>query len=177
VQPQKRRSKKFNKTGGGFTIIELIVVIAIIAVLAGIVLISINQYMAKARDARRKQDLQNIATALELYYAQYGYYPGMFSGAGSTYCSAITSVSGTWLTPYLTKMPSDPSWNGNTSSPNLPYSYQYCLRYSGGYDNKHYAIQAALETSSGNMGSDNWCSTGAYCYSGYNYVIANNWHP
>jgi len=55
---------KFQKA---FTIIELIVVIAIIAVLSGIVLSSVNQFRSKARDARRKADLVSIKKALLIY--------------------------------------------------------------------------------------------------------------
>lgn len=66
-----------------FTIIELIVVIAVIAVLATVVLVSVNQYTAKARDARRKQDLTNIAKALVMYYGVNGNWISTGSGCGS----------------------------------------------------------------------------------------------
>jgi len=45
----------------GFTIIELIVVIAIIAILAAIVLVNVTVYINKAKDARVKSDLGSIA--------------------------------------------------------------------------------------------------------------------
>jgi len=59
----------------GFTIIELIVVIAIIAVLSGIVVVNTGQYLAKTRDAKRLSDMHTIQLALQAYYEQYGYYP------------------------------------------------------------------------------------------------------
>ncbi len=59
----------------GFTIIELIVVIAIIAVLAGIVLVSVTQYINKSKEARANADANNIEKALQLFYAKYGDYP------------------------------------------------------------------------------------------------------
>ena len=50
----------------GFTLIELLVVIAIISLLSGIVLASINQSRAKARDTRRLGNARAIITALEM---------------------------------------------------------------------------------------------------------------
>ena len=46
-----------NHISKGFTIIELIVVIAIIAVLAGIVLVNVTQYINKSKDASIEADM------------------------------------------------------------------------------------------------------------------------
>ena len=59
----------------GFTLVELIVVIGIISLLSSIVLASLGNARAKARDARRLADMHNIRTALELYRSKYGVYP------------------------------------------------------------------------------------------------------
>jgi prepilin-type N-terminal cleavage/methylation domain-containing protein len=59
----------------GFTIIELIVVITIIAVLTAIVTSSVNKFQAKSRDARRLADMQEIFKALSLYQADNGCIP------------------------------------------------------------------------------------------------------
>jgi len=63
------------KNQKGFTIIEIIVVIAIIAVLATIIITNINQFQAKARDARRIADVNQIKKALETYRIDNGSYP------------------------------------------------------------------------------------------------------
>jgi len=65
----------FNKNKG-FTIIELIVVIAIIAVLAAIVLTNVSGYINRAKEARASDDFNNIAKAIQIFYGQYGMYPG-----------------------------------------------------------------------------------------------------
>ncbi|MCI5051349.1 MAG: type II secretion system GspH family protein [Candidatus Pacebacteria bacterium] len=52
------------KTKKGFTLIELLVVVAIIGVLASIVLSSLNEARTKARDARRKSDIDQIRKAM-----------------------------------------------------------------------------------------------------------------
>jgi len=55
---------KINK---GFTLIELLVVIAIIGILSSIVVVSLNDNRAKARDAVRVGDLRSLAQAAEQY--------------------------------------------------------------------------------------------------------------
>ena len=57
-----------NKTQKGFTLVELIVVIAIIAVLSGVLVLAINPaaLLAKGRDAKRLDDLDTLNKALSL---------------------------------------------------------------------------------------------------------------
>ena len=59
----------------GFTLIELIVVIAIIGTLTGLIVNNLNDARARARDAKRKQDLGSFKTALRLYYNDNQTYP------------------------------------------------------------------------------------------------------
>lgn len=54
----------------GFTIIELIVVIAIIAVLAAIVLVNVTQYIAKGRNAAIKSNLNTMQANAAVWYDQ-----------------------------------------------------------------------------------------------------------
>ena len=56
-----------------FTLIELLVVIAIIGILAAIALPSLANVRAKARDARRLTDLDQMAKAMELYFSDYNH--------------------------------------------------------------------------------------------------------
>jgi len=59
----------------GFTLVEMLVVIAIIAILASIFLVGLQGFRGSAYDARRLSDVTNIQSKLELYYNQHGDYP------------------------------------------------------------------------------------------------------
>ncbi len=59
----------------GFTLIEILVVVAIIGILASIALIGVNDAREKARDARRVSDLYQISQAIEMYNNASGIYP------------------------------------------------------------------------------------------------------
>lgn len=71
----------------GFTLIEILVVIAIIGILASVVLAALNSARSKARDAQRKETLKQISRAAELYYNDNLAYPvttGWLSGWNPT---------------------------------------------------------------------------------------------
>jgi len=75
------------KNKKGFTLIELLVVVSIISLLASVVLASLNTARAKARDARRLQDLKQIQLALELYKDKCGSYIVQQNCTGTAYGS------------------------------------------------------------------------------------------
>ena len=59
----------------GFTLIEMLIVIAVISILAGVVLTGVTGFQASARDTRRVADLKNTQNFLELYFNKCGIYP------------------------------------------------------------------------------------------------------
>lgn len=70
--------KRFNKTSLGFTLIELLIVISVMALLIGAVALNMPSQGRNARDSRRKVDIEQIRSALELYRTDRpnGNYPG-----------------------------------------------------------------------------------------------------
>lgn len=67
--------KTLKKLQKGFTIIELLIVIAIIGILAGLVLNNFQGAQAKARDVQRRTRVNSIHSKLEEYYNNNGGYP------------------------------------------------------------------------------------------------------
>lgn len=59
----------------GFTLIELLVILSIMGFMGSLVLSSTQKARGKARDAKRRGDLNQIAKALELYANDNGHYP------------------------------------------------------------------------------------------------------
>lgn len=118
-----------SKNNKGFTLIELLVVVAIIGLLSSVVLVSLDSARAKARDAKRKQDIKQIQNALALYYdSNNGKYPD---------CSPwVKSTDNNWnnggclilaLKPFIPSLPLDPKNIITASGPwyNNNYAYAY----------------------------------------------------
>ncbi len=59
----------------GFTLLELIVVVAVLGVLVAIALQQFSLYRSRATDAAMRSDLKNAALAMESYYGEFLDYP------------------------------------------------------------------------------------------------------
>jgi prepilin-type N-terminal cleavage/methylation domain-containing protein len=67
----------------GFTIVELLIVIVVIGILAAITIVAFNGVQAKARDAQRKQNLNDLAQVISIYQMDNGNYITTGGGAGN----------------------------------------------------------------------------------------------
>ena len=90
---------KMMKKNEGFTLIELMIVIAIIGILAAIAIPQFSAYRQRSYNAAAEADLRNAATAQEAYYVDAQHYTGTITGLiGSTYglyTSQSVTVGGT----------------------------------------------------------------------------------
>jgi len=103
----------------GFTLVEMVVVIAVIGVLMGIAFQGFTTIQQNARDTRRVADLRKVQIQLELYFVKCGHYPTTAAcgattqpTAGATFASWATLVGNTTtnlgLVTRLEEIPSDP---------------------------------------------------------------------
>lgn len=67
---------------GGFTVVEIIITVSVIAILAAIVTVAYPQYMRTARDNERKSDLAQLASAIKGWALQKNNYMEANSGCG-----------------------------------------------------------------------------------------------
>lgn len=114
----------------GFTLLELILVIGMLAIIAATVIVAINptNQLSSARDAARRQELREIENALEQYIIDGNVAPTIPTGIGNAKEICQSSVTGnactvtndgldlaTILTPdYLVDIPIDPNETGST---------------------------------------------------------------
>ncbi len=72
-----RENPTYGRCAQGFTLVELLTVIAIIAVLAGILIPAVGAVQENARKASTRAELQGMAGALAQYHAEYRYWPAI----------------------------------------------------------------------------------------------------
>jgi general secretion pathway protein G len=99
----------------GFTLIELMVVLAIIGVLAALIVPNVLSRADDARVTAARTDVGNLMQALKLYKLDNQRFPSADQGLNALAFKPTTEpLPGNWK-PYLDKMPSDP-WG-------RPYQY------------------------------------------------------
>jgi len=86
-----------------FTLIELLIVVAIIAILAAIAVPNLLEAQIRAKTTRAKSDMRVIAGALEAYHVDNNHYPETFvTTRWARYLMLTTPI------PYMTSIPLDP---------------------------------------------------------------------
>ena len=154
---------------GAFTLIGLLVVIAIIAVLLGLVFPVFQGVLERAKKVEAKNDLTQIVTAVNAFYTEYGRYPTSATtdatanyGAGSSSSKAVfdelRGKSTTLNTRQIVFI--SPAENTTQTSPKGkmgtdaqfydPWGFAYAIRIDADYDNQ----VANPYTGSGGAGAD-----------------------
>ena len=85
-------TKLTKKNEEGFTLIELMIVIAIIGILAAIAIPQFSAYRKRSYNSAAQADIRNAATAQEAYYVDF-----------STYATAVANITGTTYGLWLSK--------------------------------------------------------------------------
>jgi general secretion pathway protein G len=100
-----------NRTQSGFTLLELLVVLGIIAMLAGIVGPQVMKHMGESKIKAAKVQIEDLAATLDMYKLDLGSYPTTDEGLNALIESPDTSKR--WNGPYLrkSKIPLDPWQN------------------------------------------------------------------
>lgn len=94
ARPKKRWSKD-----AGATLLEILVVLAIIALLAAVVGPRVVGYLSKAKSTTAELQLDNLKTAIELFYVDLGRYPSEQEGLQAL--MNRPTAAGDWAGPYL----------------------------------------------------------------------------
>ena len=98
------RKDRQNHARGGFTLIEILLVVVIIGILAAVAIPRLGGRVKQAQIAAAQADVNNIGMALRLYEVDNGSYPGSLQSLVASPGSAPN-----WRGPYLEKgIPKDP---------------------------------------------------------------------
>ena len=100
------------KNARGFTLIELIVVVAILVFVASVTFAGLTGVRLGAHDKHRIDDLEQLEKALNLYANDHNYFPRESDGANGNI--ATNKTLRTMLEPYMKKIPADPINDANT---------------------------------------------------------------
>ncbi len=92
-----------------FTLIEILIVVAVIGILAVLAMTNWKGQLNKAKDTQRKKDLNRLRTAFEEYYNDHNCYPPS---------DILNNCGGSELQPYLNSIPCDPETH-------TPYYYVF----------------------------------------------------
>ena len=142
---------RIKNTQKGFTLIELMIVIAIISVLAVTLVPQLTWAQARARDAGRVSSLKNITAVLETYYSDEGQFPLIPVKWETTANNCFSKTDGS-VNDSLKELfkggtsPIDPQATNKAGECMSNASFGYKVLEKSGISNASYIIVANVET-------------------------------
>ena len=109
---------KAKRTESGFTLIELLVVVSIMGILLALSVFGMQGARQSSRDGRRKADLEQIRSGLEMYKSDCGVYPATLTGSSLVGSGTPSSCSSDNI--YIASIPKDPL---STQTSSIDYAY------------------------------------------------------
>lgn len=121
----------------GFSLIELVIVVSVLAILAAVVTPQINKLVTKSKVSRLESELKTIKNAVNSAYADIGFLPRDVKKNQDPGLMAKSKVPKAykekWEGPYLDRWPTEHPWGGS-------YDYNYgknsVFNYDGDYGNE-----------------------------------------
>jgi len=145
------------KNKKGFTLIELIIVITIIAFLFSMIIYFLRGQLFKGTDAKRKSDMHKIFVALEEYEKDHDCYPDVARNPEIVMCDP-----GFGLRPYLNKIPCEPSTDSN-----------YIIEVDDSVCPSWFRIYAKLESNSDVDIDESGCNWGCGPQYSFNFYMSS----
>lgn len=164
--------KLLKKNNGGFSLAEILIVIALLGILATVVLLNLGGSDVKAKEASLQSNLETLRTAVDLYRSDHGFYPG---GTGDADNGSLTSQL------FMDKLTQYTDGTGNTSTskttvfkygpylkefPSEPFTSTTTVTIAATGESLLETIGTAMETSTSGTG-------GWYYEVGSGNIIAN----
>ncbi|MBI1785011.1 prepilin-type N-terminal cleavage/methylation domain-containing protein [Candidatus Sumerlaeota bacterium] len=115
--PQSKYQRSPRWHSKAFTLIELLIVVAIIAILAAIAVPNFLEAQVRAKVSRAKADMRTMATGIEAFYTDNNQYPDL-----------VNILTGKFLTTpiaYLTSLPEDVFRLGDASGMSFPFNIRW----------------------------------------------------
>lgn len=116
------RLRLSNGHTAGFTIVELLIIVALIGILAAIVIVAYNGLQQRAHNAQHQNDIKTVQKVIEAYNVQYGEYPKTTTNPSSNWKTIDVrtddncqngSSQPDWVPNVTDKLPqSDPAYSG-----------------------------------------------------------------
>ena len=131
------------KCSAGFTLVEILIMLAVVAMLAGLIASGGNAARKRAKIFRTQTMISSLETALAMYHVDFGDYPpsGNQSLVNLLTDEAAYSSNADWQGPYISFKNEDLSGSASNATLQDPWDNDYSYTNDGG----SYAIKSAGE--------------------------------